>query len=88
MLDDEEALEVLTKQLNEWWEEKEEIPDEMLRARIFLLFTANFSPQILTGSRKLWTNLCFFVTQAFSGYARHSEGGSADRSCCIHVDLS
>ena len=37
MLDDEEALEVLTKQLNEWWEEREDIPDEMLRARIFLL---------------------------------------------------
>ena len=39
---------MLTEQLNEWWEEKEPIPDELLKARVVLLFKQ--------GSTKLITN--------------------------------
>ena len=37
MVDDEEAMNNLTDQLNEWWEEKEPIPEEMLKARVALI---------------------------------------------------
>ena len=38
MVDDDEAMEHLTNQLNHWWNEAEQIPDEMLKARIVLIF--------------------------------------------------
>ena len=35
---DDEGLQEFVNLLNEWWEGKEEIPEEMLQARNFLLF--------------------------------------------------
>ena len=48
IIDDEEAVGKLTEQLNEWWEEREQIPDDMLKARVALIFKS--------GSTKLISN--------------------------------
>jgi hypothetical protein len=38
IVDDDEAMNHLTNQLNQWWNEADQIPDELLSARIVLIF--------------------------------------------------
>ena len=46
IIDDDTAIGHLTQQLNEWWEEREPIPEEMLKARVVLIFKSGSTKHI------------------------------------------
>ena len=47
MLDNDSSIQQLTAALNKWWNEEEELPDEMLQARVVLIFKQGSTKDII-----------------------------------------
>ena len=80
----------LTEQLNEWWEEREQIPDELLKARVVLLFKQG-STKLITNYRPislLNTTITMFAAilkvriaeKSITTYTKHNTGSGKTKA--------